>query len=312
MHRRPLPALALLLVSASGCASRGAPLARDLETLSPPWVEQHSESFAGILAHALAADAYVCEPKPFEVFFGATASGVRAIEGTMPHYDLYDGPMRYQLRRARGHWFVEAWVIVEPPASTARMELPDCSLRERLEGRVQCSGEPYARSKTLDICPEGSSFSAPATPRNVRVLLTHWSDAVEAYYNRDAQAQGLPISYDFTFSVPEDRRAPASSALVVPLSTSCGRTPYFQAVRSGWSLPILAHEMGHLLGLLDEYEMLSGIVDVYPKAPFAGAERSRMGLSMRERSVLLPMHHYLVLRRYFCPEPAGLSQWFGF
>ena len=61
--------------------------------------------------------------------------------------------------------------------------------------------------------------------------------------------------------------------------------------------------MGHLLGLLDEYEMLSGIVGFYPKAPFEGAERSRMGLSMREGTELLPMHHYLVLRRYFCPEP---------
>jgi len=297
----------LFFVLASACARRGATVARDLESVSPDWVQRHSESYAGILAHALAADSYVCEPAPLEVFFGATPAGVRNIDGSMPHYDLYDGPMRYQVRRAHGQWFVEAWVVVEPPPSSSRMELPDCSLGERLEGRVECSGRPYSQSTTLDICPAGGNFSAPATPKNVRVLLAHWSEAVEGYYNRDAKAQGLPISYDFTFSVPEARSAPASSSLVVPLATSCARTPYFQAVRSGWTVPILAHEMGHLLGLLDEYEMLSGIVGVYPKAPFPGAERSRMGLSMKEGTVLLPLHHYLVLRRFFCPEPVGLS-----
>jgi hypothetical protein len=28
-----------------------------------------------------------------------------------------------------------------------------------------------------------------------------------------------------------------------------------------------------------------------------------MGESRREGSRVLPLHHYLVLRRYFCPEP---------
>ena len=41
----------------------------------------------------------------------------------------------------------------------------------------------------------------------------------------------------------------------------------------------------------------------YPKTPFPGAEISRMGLSMREDSIVLPLHHYLVLRRYLCAEP---------
>jgi len=221
----------------------------------------------------------------------------------MPHYDLYDGPMRYQVRRAEDQWIVQAWVVVEPPPITGRMELPDCQLAKALDGPVECSGRPYSQTTSLDICPAGGSFSAPVTRRNVRALLAYWSEAVERYYNRDAAKQGLPLRYDFTFTLPEARPVPASAALVVPLATSCARTPYFDALRSGWSLPILAHEMGHVLGLLDEYEMFSGVVGFYPKAPFEGAERSRMGLSMREGTELLPMHHYLVLRRYFCPEP---------
>ena len=59
--------------------------------------------------------------------------------------------------------------------------------------------------------------------------------------------------------------------------------------------------MGHFLGLLDEYETFSGMF--YPKTPFPGAEVSRMGLSMREGARVLPVHHYLVLRRWFCPPP---------
>ena len=49
--------------------------------------------------------------------------------------------------------------------------------------------------------------------------------------------------------------------------------------------------------------MLSGITPLYPKTPFPGAEVSRMGLSMREDTKILPLHHYLILRRYVCPEP---------
>jgi len=51
--------------------------------------------------------------------------------------------------------------------------------------------------------------------------------------------------------------------------------------------------------------MLSGIVGFYPKTPFPGAEVSRMGLSMKETTRYLPVHHYLVLRRAFCPRPAS-------
>ena len=72
---------------------------------------------------------------------------------------------------------------------------------------------------------------------------------------------------------------------------------------SGWSLPIVAHEVGHVLGLLDEYETFSGITRLYPKTPFEGAERSRMALSMKEETLLLPLHHYLVVRRAVCAKP---------
>lgn len=295
--------VATLLSCACTRVPGARPAAAELERLSPPWVGAHGDTFADILEHSLAVDAYVCVPDPKRVLFAEVPPGRRIIDGTMPHYDLYHGPMHYEVQRLRSSWLVRVTIAIEAPQYTGRMELPDCALERRLEGDVRCSGTPYSESGGLDICPDTGRFSAPVTPRNVRVLLERWSVEAESYYNRDARAARVPVHYDFSFELLSDGDSARNASLVVPLATTCARTPYFVAFRSGWSLPIVAHEVGHVLGLLDEYEMFSGIVGFYPKTPFEGAEKSRMGLSMKEDTVILPLHHYLVLRRYFCPEP---------
>jgi hypothetical protein len=131
--------------------------------------------------------------------------------------------------------------------------------------------------------PRSGSFSLAATPDNQRALLAFWSREAERYYNRDAERFGLPVRYDFTF-VPSPTPAGRPIDLATQLAPTCGRTPYFSAFRSGWSLPIVAHEVGHVLGLLDEYAALSGLSSLYPKTPFPGAELSRMGLSSSHTS----------------------------
>ena len=295
---------------ALACAGASAPsrTQAELEALSESWVALNRETFSNILEHALAVDEFVCTPEPNRVFFGDTPAGVRLIRGSMPHYNFYYGPMQYSVRRQTGAWHVGASIAVQLPELSGRMELPDCSLAPKLDGAVECSGQPFTSSRSRDVCPSVGHFTAPVTRHNVHVLLRHWTEHVSDYYNRDAHAQRLPLVYEFEFIPVEAGQAPVMASLVVPLATTCGRTPYFHAMRSGWSLPILAHEIGHVLGLLDEYEMFSGIFEFYPKTPFAGAERSRMGLSMREESQVLPLHHYLVLRRYFCPEPTSAPQ----
>ncbi len=308
MSRMPGPArlcavlVAPVLAFAGGCSLRAVAVAEQLGEMSPHWVRAHHETYQRILERAFAADAYVCAPTPREVFWGEIEFGSRWISGTMPHYNFYHGPMRYRVVRSRSGWLVSVRIVVDPPEIGGVMELPDCRLAPQLEGPVQCAGRAFTSSGSLETCPDVGTFTAQVTPNNVGVLLADWSREVERYYNRDARAEGLPVRYDFEFSMVEAANGELVS-LELPLDTSCGRTPYFWSVRSGWTLPILAHEMGHTLGLLDEYEMLSGIIGFYPKTAFEGAERSRMGLSMRERSMVLPIHHYLVLRRYFCPEP---------
>jgi hypothetical protein len=287
-------------------------VADELEAMTPGLSDEARTTFRRVLADTIAQDAYTCTPSPRAVFGDDAPEGERLIDGAMPHYGFFFGPMHYLVRRiaaragAPGRWEIEARYAVDLPREGGTLELSDCASRASFEGHVVCRGVPYADSNTTDACPKSGVFQAEATPRNMRALLARWSSEAEGYWSRDAARFGLAVRYDFDFVPRADAEGSGMRVdITLPLSRTCGRTPYFWALRSGWSLPILAHEVGHLLGLLDEYEALSGIFPFYPKTPFPGAQTSRMGLSMKESSVLYPLHHYLVLRRYLCAEPSG-------
>ena len=274
-------------------------IAAELDAMSGSLVSGHRDTFREILADTIAKDAYVCLPRPRDVFFGDAPEGERTISGQMPHYGFFFGPMISHVARSRGRWLVRVVVAVVPPDPRAMLELPDCETSAELDEPTPCAEDPE-RETSLEVCPRRPRGLARATDRTVAALLRRYSREVEAYWSRDAHAEGLPIDYDFEFqSAPG--ADPSRADITLPLVTTCGRTPYFSSLRTGWSLPILAHEMGHFLGLLDEYETFSGML--YPKTPFPGAEVSRMGLSMREGTRVLPLHHYLVLRRWFCQPP---------
>lgn len=304
--------------SPSGARGPGPPedppvaaIAAELEAIGAPLSPVSRAIFRDVLADTLAKDAYLCRPPARDVLLGDAPEGERLIRGVMPHYGLFMGPMSYLVRRRGRGWEVEVRIAVEPPASARRMELPDCGLGAEpgAQGEVLvCRGTPYSAAGSTEACPGSGEFAARWSPAAVAALLRRWSREAERYWNRDAEAFGLPVTYDFDFVLEEDARAEGLRVdLRVPLAPTCGRTPYFTAMRSGWSLPVLAHEVGHVMGLLDEYEALSGIVSFYPKTPFRGAEISRMGLSMRERTLVLPVHHYLILRRFFCDPPEDID-----
>ncbi len=321
--------VAALATLATACAANGsagtsspagsdsmAAVAAELDGLSQGATRGHETTFRRILEDTLAGDTYTCLPSPARVFSGEGIDGDRRIAGSYPHYGFFFGPMSYVVGHRDGAWSVRVEIAVDLPAGGGTLELPDCGLAEELGSnppgaplspdqlagmRATCRGTPYSLSGSLSACPGSGTFSLPATRPVMRALLDRWSRTAAAYYNRDAVRFGLPVRYQFTFLPAEEVQGHAD--LSVPLSTTCGRTPYFSAFRSGWSLPIVAHEVGHVLGLLDEYETFSGLIPAYPKTPFPGAEVSRMGLSMREETLVLPLHHYLVLRRAYCAAP---------
>lgn len=272
-----------------------------MEALSGGALGARPGIFREILKDTLNKDPYLCLPRPEEVFGAGTDGGERIVQGLMPHYGLYYGPMHYMVRRGPDHWEVQVRLSLVVPRGGGRLELPDCNLKEYLNQPMKCEGTPYSQSGSLDACPGSGVFETALSRESVRALLERWSREAEDYYNRDAKEFHLNVHYDFEFVTEEEARSRGLRVdMRLPLSPSCGRTPYFLSFRSGWSLPIVAHEVGHFMGLLDEYEMFSGLVGFYPKTPFTGAEMSRMALSMKENTKVLPIHHYLILRRYFC------------
>lgn len=295
-------ALALVV----GCVTIPHDQARVAKTLSELGGDETralSDAHIEVLGDHLAKDPFTCLPPVDEVLGPPPGpERTRLIRSQQPHYGWFRGPVHYRVGAADGMWRVTVNIVVEAEEG-GTLGLADCELKDQLEGHVVCEGTPFEDDHGVDACPDSGRFEAPATRHNLRALLSRWSREAEAYWNRDAERFDLPVRYDFHFSLQGDApRDPVD--LVMPLWKSCGRTPYFLALRSGWSIPVLAHELGHYLGLLDEYEPLSGIVSFYPKTPFEGSEGSRMGLSMKTATAFYPLHHYLVLRRVHCDEPA--------
>jgi hypothetical protein len=289
--------------SDGGPAAVGA-ISGELNGMAGPDLGSYHAVFDAVLSDALDKDPYVCAPTPRSVFFGAAPEGARVIRGSMPHYGLYFGPMGYLVRRVGDAWRVEVNVAVEPPPGDATLLLPDCALEGQLDGELACNepDEPYAWES--EVCPGGRVFGAKATRRSVRALLSRWSTEVERYFNRDARLFGLPVTYDFEFVLADESSSRVD--ITLPLAPSCARTPYFSSLQAGWSLPVIAHEIGHVLGLLDEFEDIGEALGISYVTP-SGLELSRMGESRKEASRVLPLHHYLVLRRYLCPEPRQMD-----
>jgi hypothetical protein len=130
----------------------------ELTALSRGLTARHPETFRSILEDALASDPYLCRPLPRQVFFGSAAEGTRTIEGVLPHYGFFFGPMHYRVRR-RGSgeppgWEVEVTIALDPTRAPT-LELPDCALVKELGAdERRCSRcALFERARHVEACP---------------------------------------------------------------------------------------------------------------------------------------------------------------
>lgn len=93
------------------------------------------------------------------------------------------------------------------------------------------------------------------------------------------------FNYKFKFEIVNDS-AQAHFSVFVLDST---RGPYDLNWGRNWSSSTITHEIGHMLGLGDEYQTISSKVDCY-----------RLSIMCEDRTgALMPHHYYFVIRRLF-------------
>lgn len=106
--------------------------------------------------------------------------------------------------------------------------------------------------------------------------------AAEAIWN--ASRPQLDFVYKFYFEVVKTAKE-AHYSLNIKDTT---RGPYSVNWGRSWGARTIAHELGHMMGLGDEYETLSGKIDCIRDSLMCESGRG----------ALMPHHYYFVLRRF--------------
>lgn len=94
------------------------------------------------------------------------------------------------------------------------------------------------------------------------------------------------LKYQLRFAATKN---PKNSHFRVNLKAKT-RGPYDTNWSLGWSEKTIAHEIGHMLGLGDEYQTLTSKIDCIKESMMCAGSKQ------------LPFHHYHVLRRVFIPK----------
>jgi M6 family metalloprotease-like protein len=100
-------------------------------------------------------------------------------------------------------------------------------------------------------------------------------------WNQSAVVFDFP--YSFLFEVVRDR-SQAHFSVQVKDET---RGPYDANWARDWNGKVIAHEVGHMLGLGDEYQTVSGQSDCYEPSLMCGVWSGSP----------MPHHYYFILRR---------------
>ena len=100
----------------------------------------------------------------------------------------------------------------------------------------------------------------------------------------NASKYEFDFNYQFRFVAERDR---SKAHFSVNLKKGSTRGPYFQNWTTRWSANTVAHELGHMMGLGDEYRTLSGKMDCLKTSLMCSSSKGHITFQ----------HHYHVLRR---------------
>ncbi len=163
---------------------------------------------------------------------------------------------------------------------------------ERIEGRITYAGFFRKKYKYDLIRP------APNTVvLNVRVFLedataedlVNFAEKIqqaEAKWNHDRVVMDFDYSFKFELAESDDK---AHFSVKVLDET---RGPYDQFWSRKWTSVTIAHELGHMLGLGDEYETLTGKMDCLAESLMCASWSGD----------LMVHHYYFILRRLLLVE----------
>lgn len=93
---------------------------------------------------------------------------------------------------------------------------------------------------------------------------------------------GMDFAYEFQFNIEPDVNKSHYSVKILDST----RGPYDTNWGRNWDGPTVAHELGHMMGLADEYETLSSKTDCIPDSKMCD-----------QKGFLMKHHYYFILRR---------------